>query len=438
MNKEGKLKILLVADEVWDDYLYGNNVLTNWFLGFDADFAEIYCSPGVPNNNICSKYFQITDFQMFKSMFSKKKAGSSFVLIENENENNNENSYSTFYRIMKNISKFINTPMLMIRDFIWINGRYDIEKLSNFINDFNPNIVFCPRLAAPKMLRLEKIISRLTNAPLVAFTGDDEVSYNQKNYSLLFWLRRFLLNKMLEKTINIYSHYFFLSESQALEYKKRYKISTSTLYKYGNFKNDRRFIKQDVNEPIKLVYAGKLYCNRWRTLAEIGKALKIINNESEKIILEIYTHDILSFHQRRYLSPKYSIYMKGAVSCSELVEIYEKADIALHVESMDKKNRLATKVSFSTKIIDLMESGCAIMAICWEKHNGFEYLKKNDAAICISDYKEILPTLGKIYQEREIINKYAEKAWICGKMKHEKQKNQRDLLAFFQKIALQK
>ena len=55
------MRILLITDEEWNDYVYGNGVLTNWFTGFDAEFAQIYCSPGKPVNQICDRYFQISD-----------------------------------------------------------------------------------------------------------------------------------------------------------------------------------------------------------------------------------------------------------------------------------------------------------------------------------------------------------------------------------------
>jgi hypothetical protein len=83
------MKILLITDEVWNDKIHGNNILTNWFEGFDAEFANIYCSPGYPQNNCCKKYFQITDKMMFRSLISRQKAGKSFYL-DNTNDSNNE------------------------------------------------------------------------------------------------------------------------------------------------------------------------------------------------------------------------------------------------------------------------------------------------------------------------------------------------------------
>ena len=76
-----KLKVLIISNEVWNDKIHGNNVLSNWFegLGDEIEFANIYCSPGNPSNIVCDRYFQITDSMMVKSVFGEK-AGNSFVL----------------------------------------------------------------------------------------------------------------------------------------------------------------------------------------------------------------------------------------------------------------------------------------------------------------------------------------------------------------------
>ena len=126
--------------------------------------------------------------------------------------------------------------------------------------------------------------------------------------------------------------------------------------------------------------------------------------------------------------------MKGCVIPAELQEVYRHADIALHVESMDKKNRLTTRVSFSTKIIDLMASSCAILAVCWNRHCGYQYLLENDAAFCVDDYKKILPTLQRIVDNPALIAVYAQKAYECGRKNHTREKIQRQLKEKFEEL----
>ena len=427
------MRVLIIAEEEWNDVITGNGVMTNWFADFDADFAHIYCSPGLPLNDICDKYFQITDSQMLKSLFSKSRAGTQIkkpteALAINAAKVNLQRK--GIYKIMKQLSLWFHTPVMMIRDFIWLCGRYNKEGLIKFVSDFNPDIIFCPQYGVPKMWRLERYIHSICKAPMVAFTGDDEVSYMQINYSPLYWIRRWYCRSYFKKTVGIFSHYFMFSDEQAEEYRRDFSISTSQLFKCGLFPEQLEC--KDVGDPIRLVYAGRLYCNRWKSLAEIGKALREINKNGIKMVLDVYTQETLTKKQAKYLSQDNFIYVKGSVPGTELAGIYKNADIALHVESFDKKYRYATRVSFSTKIIDLMASTCAIMAVCWEKHFGYQYLRDNDAAFCCPSYESILPQLQKICNNPSLITQFQEKAYLCGITKHAKHIIQKQLRTIFQ------
>lgn len=429
------MRILLITDEEWNDSVYGNNVLTNWFAGFDAEFSQIYCSPGLPLNSVCHRYFRITDGEMVRSLFFGPKAGRNVSMPEDKKQQQLSKVNAQrkgVYGVMKKVSMVVHTPVMMLRDFIWRNGRYNKQALKEFIDEFNPDIVFCPRLITPKLMRLEKLVSTMNRAPFVAFTADDEATLMQVNYSPLYWMRRLWIRHKLKSHVKLYKHYFTFSQDQAEDYRREYGIPTSTLYKCGDFIGE--YQAKEINQPIQMVYAGGLYCNRWKTLEKIGEALKDINKDGIKIVLNVYSQDELTNAQKQALSEQNYIYFKGAVSTTELAEIYRKADIALHVESFDKKNKYATRVSFSTKIIDLMASTCAILAICWEKHAGYQYLHDHDAAFCVADYKDILPTLQHICQEPESIQEYAKKAWDCGSRYHDRMVIQNQIKGTFNSL----
>lgn len=427
------MRILLVTDEIWNDRVFGNNVLENWFNDMpDVEFAQIGCLPGKPLNRMCTRYFQLTDAMMVKSIVGSRAGYSYDVTIAEMQDSPQTASYissSQFYSFMKKIS---GTPVRLLREFVWSIGRYDKAKLQRFINDFNPNIVFCPRLSTWKLMRLEKTIAKMTNVPFVGFTADDEASFREYSWSPLYWINRYFFHRAFSKHIRLFKHYFTFSTDQCAEYTEEYGIPTSTLYKCGRFNSQTS--SKTIGTPIRLVYAGRLYCNRWKSLAEIGKALKIINKDDVRMVLDIYTQEALSVQQRKALSEESFIYLKGSVSPSELKEVYSNADIALHVESFDHVNRLRTRVSFSTKIIDLMASTCAIMAVCWNEHAGYKYLKDNDAAFCIDSYDKILPQLQQIVENPKIIEEYAEKAYRCGITNHNKEKIQRQIKDKFQEI----
>lgn len=428
------MKVLLVIDEMWNDQMHGNNVLSNWFTDIqDVEFAAICCNPGLPQNKCCYKYFQVTDSMMVKSILGKR-AGRRFEVTKEQMYSDSvaidaEKVPVKFYSFMKSIT---NNFIYVVRDFIWMLGRYNKKELETFVREFNPDIVYCPRMFTVKMYRLEKIVRKFTHAPFVAFVADDEVSLNQKNSSLIYWMRRYFHLWLFKKHVGIYKHYYTFSKDQSENYTATYGVPSSTLYKCGKFNDE--IIKVEPNKPIRIVYAGSLYCNRWKTLHKVGQALKEINKDGKKVVLDIYTRTILSKEQKEALSEDYSINMKGGVSPDALPDIYKAADIALHVESFDEKYKLITRWSFSTKIIDLMASSCAVMAICWDQHTGYKYLKDNDAAICVDDYSKLYDTLKHIVDHPEVIKEYAHKAFVCGQNNHNKEKIQKQIISEFSEI----
>lgn len=420
------MRILVLSNEVWNDKINGNNVTSNWFEGMNAEFANIYCSPETPFNKCCQRYFQITDTMMLKSIIKKEKAGIQLP-IQNYQYENLENIAELEPKKLYGFLKLISGPFLrFIREELWLIGKYDLDKMRKFIDDFKPDVIFSERMASCKMLRLEKIVSQMTNASMYAFTGDDEYTLKQISFSPFFWINRFMVRKRLRQNVKRYKIYYTLSEEQGKYYEHIFGCRCKQLYKCGQFK--KSYKNHIVNKPIRMIYAGKLYCNRWKMLCDIVSVIKKINKDSVKIILEIYTKDKVIGRKKKLLNDGRNVFIKGAVNQHQLSEEYAQSDIALHVESLDLKNRLLTKYSFSTKIIDCLFSGCAVMAYCWEKHSGLIYLKKRDAAICVSSPKDLNIILNKFVSDSSIIQKYSQNAYICGEKFHDRKIVQEMLL----------
>ena len=196
------MKILLVTDEVWNDKIHGNNVLSNWFGGFSAEFAQIYCSPGFPYNNCCNKYFQITDKMMLNSIVKRTKAGKE---VEKKSEENNYQS--TDINNLGFLRSHCGNILRFLKSVVWSLGVYNEQAIKKFIEDFNPDIVFCPRMATPKMLRLERIVRKYAHCPMVAFTGDNEYSLRIFSFSLFAWINKFWVRRELKKNVKLYSLY---------------------------------------------------------------------------------------------------------------------------------------------------------------------------------------------------------------------------------------
>lgn len=423
------MKILVLSNEVWNDRINGNNVTTNWFEGMDGEFANIYCSPGDPYNDICRRYFQITDMMMAKSVFGRKAGREVHWTEEDEKSSDIEQEPEKLYSGLKKISG----PFLrLIRECIWLWGWYDLVGMRAFVDDFQPDVIFSERMASAKMLRLERLAMGMTNAPMFAFTGDDEYTLQQVSFSPFFWINRFMVRDMLRKNVQKYRIYYMHSADQKALYEREFGIHCKLICKCGEFPSDYRPEDRKLHSPIRLIYAGKFYCNRWKVLSEVADALREINRDGVKMVLNIYTGDVPTRRQNELLNDGVSSIIHGRVSEQELAEKYREADIALHVESSDLRNRQATRLSFSTKIIDCIFSGCAVMAYCPPVQSGWKYLHDNDAAICVSSNAEMKAQLQEIVENPSIINEYREKAYRCGIKNHLRENVQKMLMEDFE------
>ena len=211
----------------------------------------------------------------------------------------------------------------------------------------------------------------------------------------------------MRNTFKYYKLTYTMTEEQLLECQKAFNCNVKILKKGSNVD---KYKEKNIGNPINLIYAGGTYLGRTNTLIKLAKEIKKTNKDGIKFKLNIYTGNELSKRQLKILNDRENSIVHGLVSQNELTKIYNNGDIALHIEGFDLKNRLITRISFSTKIIDLLCSSCAVMAIAWEKHSGYTYLKRNDVAICINNIRNIRGELEKIWRNNKIITEYSKKA----------------------------
>ena len=426
------MKVLIISAEVWQDGTNGGNVLSNMFGETGFELAQIYCNPGEPRNGLCRKYYQMTDSMVIRNLLKHKPIGKAFELKENEQkgEIKAEKPNKKFYSFFRNhrLRMFHTAQML-----IWNLSNWKNKGLDDFIKDFAPDIIFAPCYGNTFMLRLTRYVAKLTGKKVISYISDDSYTLKQFNLSLFYWINRFAVRRQLRKTFPCYSLVYTMTENQKRQCEKDFGANMKILLKSVAFGDIPE--KVSVGAPIRLVYAGGIYLKRWKTLAMVANAVRRLNENGAKLRLDIYTGNELSKRMESQLNDGINSFVHSAVSQEELKTIYHNSDIALHTESFDLQNRLAVRMSFSTKIVDCLSSGCAVMAICDKKQGGFVYLKENNAALCVSSKSEIYNTLELIVHNQKIILDYAENAKKTCLLNHDKTKITNTIISDFERIA---
>ena len=124
----------------------------------------------------------------------------------------------------------------------------------------------------------------------------------------------------------------------------------------------------------------------------------------------------------------------GPRSYDEIKHIMHEADVVLHVESFDEKSIETVKYSFSTKIIDCLQSGSQILGVGPSRIASIEYLKKVDGAMVITTGDEIEEKIMQIVSSPEKMLKNIEQTYKYALERHDIVNVQSNLKSEFENI----
>ncbi len=119
--------------------------------------------------------------------------------------------------------------------------------------------------------------------------------------------------------------------------------------------------------------------------------------------MKVYTATPISNEMRKSLDIKGACSLMKPVPVSQVAEIQRQSDIVVHVEPFALSERYKARLSFSTKIVDYLQSGRCILAIGWEETGGIEYLRNMDAAITITEPSTIKSKLLEIKMIHQLL-----------------------------------
>lgn len=419
------MNILIVSYEAWRDTNNGGNVLSNIFHAFpDAKLAQLYCSGEMPQNSVCQAYFQISDSMLLSSQKGRALEEKDYSVDETGTANVAEN------RVKNRVPSLLKEPVLLARELLWTIFRWKTPELEDFIRDFKPDLIFAPCYAYYHVSKLALYAKEVAGCPMISYISDDNYSLKQLRFSPSFWINRLITRKWIRRHFAACSLVYTMTDMQKEEYEAKLKRPMKVLCKSAEFTPR----EAAVGSPVRFIYAGGLYLNRWRMLSKLAEAIRALNRDGIRAELHIYSGSQLKKSRVNRLHDGTHSFLHGAIPFDELTERYRESDVAVHVESFDLKNRLITRLSFSTKIIDCMNSGCAILAVGPDTQAGIAYLREHGAAACVCDPKDLSSTVRELVDHPELIRDYAQRAHQLGKQNHDRAVIEKHLKQDFREV----
>jgi hypothetical protein len=368
------MRILVISGVPWRDDNSMGNTCDNIFRQMgNAVFASLYCKPGIPNSKRVGTYFQITEKQLFFNLVKRKSSGQREL-----------KDFSGTEKYIYNIGRMWGFNIFhLIRELLWKICNWRTIELSDFLIEFKPDVIFSFCRNSIYENDIIKYSKEITGAKLVLFFVDDVYSYSQR--SPLYLAYKYFIRKKIRNMAKISDILYGITPKLCDEYREIFKKEIKLLYKVCEHINS---VKSTTNIPLRITYTGNLFYGRWEVLALIAQAIKRINSKSIKALLHIYTTGMTTLQMKSALNIEGASQLYGAIPYEQAKKVLQESDIVLHVESFKAREIRRTRLSFSTKIVDCMQSGSCLLAIGPEETASIKLLKEHGIAQIVSSNSE--------------------------------------------------
>lgn len=428
--KMDKPRVLVTTVGAWSDKS-GSDTMSALMQDYGAEnVAALYIRADKSDSRVASRYFHIMEGRVMKSILHPSiQTGEEFrpedvrISEVSEDESAEENRYSKFKRHRWGI-------FLFAREFVWKLGHWKSKELDAFLEDYNPEVLVCPIESYIHFNTINEYIIKKCHPKVIGFLWDDNFTYKQHPYSLIFKIERFFLRKQVRRLINSCTDVLAISPKMKEECDKEFGVDsiviTKPIFNCGEFED------YQVGTPVRILYTGKLIIGRDDTIIEVVKAIKEINKDGQKVVLDIYTNTKLSEDKKTKIAVEGCCHLHDPVPQPEVAALQKNADVLLFAESLSDRD-LTARLSFSTKLTDYFAAGKCIWAVGNEDLGPVSYIKSEDAGLVSANSKEIADTLRTIVNDKDLIAEYARNGYKCGIRNH----NGSEIITRLNKIILE-
>ncbi len=414
------MRILVISRSAWRNDNSTGNTLTDFFGEIsNAEIFSLCMREQSPQNSIAKRHFFISEKQMIKRLLGKNVE----VVAEHICESFDDGFEKALYNVVKKHPSYF---LYFLREVLWCIGGWKNAKLKQYIDEIKPNVIFFPTFGCYYPHKVLQHLRTLTNARVVLFHADDHYTLKQRSLSPIYWLYRFGLRKWMRRTVRIADVQYCISDVQKADYDTVFDCNCKVLTKFSDFSGEPP-LKYTYGKPLQLVFTGNINNNRWKSLAILVNVLERINRDGIKAQLRVYTATPLTNTIKKALDKERTSFLMGSVSSSEIPQIHHKADILIHVEAIDCKNRLMVRQSFSTKIVDYFKAARPIIAIGPKEVASIKHLIDHNCAIVSDDEQDLYEKLLLLFDDTQQLHMYAKKSYMCGRENHDK-KQQKAML----------
>ena len=378
---------------VFSDTDSNGRTLAKLFQGFNkANLAQFFVY-GNPDVSVCDRYYKVADRDALQSFLKWKETGG---VIESMINLSSEADAST-NTFSKKVKK---TPLsMLLREFVWLFGSWDGNRLEQWIKSFNPEIVFISLGDNIFLSRFAIQVAKKYNIPVYAYSTEDycfkNYNYVTKRPSLFYKIFYFWMNRALKQLERYVKVGIFNTPMLQETYARKFSFPCKCVFN----SSDIDFLKNtEVSRSPKVSYLGNLGVGRHKALVELAI---ILGEVMPGVKLDVYGKLPGSADADKLITDCDRICYKGFVSYSEVVRHVHESTLLVHAELDNEFYSKDLKYAFSTKIADSVCSGTPFLIYARRDLAETDFLIGNQCAFVASTKEELRQELIKALTDKE-------------------------------------
>ncbi len=396
------MRILTISLNAWNNSMATGNTFSNFFgdANDEVEFANIFCREEAIENTLCKKYFRVTEKDIIRSLIDRSQpCGHEQTPEPAVSKSHMTNSrFSSLKHLI--FHKWRPSSFLFARELIWSLNNWKSDALNKFVTEFNPDIIYMHGHNNWYMHRLLWHCQAISKAKIALFFGDD--MYGYKSRMPLSYIYQKKLRSVLRQSVSKSDLLLGGSHELCDEYSGIFNRHFLPQFKTCSLPQT---IDRKLSQPFEIVYAGNLLYGRDRMLITVANAINNVNQKFGNIFkLSIYSNSTVDKKTKKLLDNREYSFIFPPRPYKEIVKILNETDFTVFIESFKKSDIANTRLSFSTKIIDYLQSASGLIVYGPRNIASVSYLINSNIGLFADSQKSIEKLLESIYRNPEIIN----------------------------------
>lgn len=374
-------RVLVISHNAFGKNNNMARTLETLFCGWPSDkIAQLYFSDEIPDSEVCTSFFRISDSEVVKSIWSRKPAGTTVTMKDRRHEGGRSRVAGLKTTLIK-IARYRTPTIYCMRNFIWNAGKWKSSELDAWLESFQPEVVYYASGDYAFSYKIAYHIAVSRRIPLIMGCYDDFYLNVKRTVNPFYWLNRWILMNWARKSFHYAASFTGICDAMTCAYEELFGKQGVTIYMATDVK------PVPVKKNKRIIYAGNLGYGRAEQLVIMGKTLRKMNLADYPVI-DVYSGEIRS-EITDMLTEENGIRFHGAVSSAEVQSLVAQSMLVIHTESDVPVFTQRVKYSLSTKIADCLASGTCILAYGPADVASMKYLSDNHAAYFASCEAEL-------------------------------------------------